>query len=308
MSERLIIVHNPNSSRAKKVASEVFNTLDNTSTRYTAFETKSPNAEDNIADMSNFLEDGDTVVVAASDGTAMQAGNAILRSEHTNSKIGLLPYGNFNDLARVYGLSPNALTNHDSLGTTNLYPLVITANETYCRDALAYATAGWTARAAREFSEHDSRESIVGTPDAIKLTRSLWQLAINYFAHRNEYLPPFHTSRSEIVKQSVTDIVAVNNPMMGTIIRSDMPYSSIANIFGYTELDVSSFTKNIPFGLKAVSGHTPLDATEKIALNFTEPSTLHVQSEGEAFTTTETSTLTIAKDPSRKLNVLVGSK
>lgn len=238
----------------------------------------------------------------------MQAGNSILRNEHTNSRLGMLPYGNFNDLARTYGLVPEMLIHPDSLSSVNLYPLTVTADESYCRDALAYATVGWTARAAQGFSEQASRESITNTPDTIKLTRSLWQLAIHYFAHRDEYLPAFHTSKSEIIQRAVTDVLAVNNPVMGRIIRSDMPYGSIANIFGYTELDVSSLTKNIPFGLKAISGYTPLDPIEKIALEFTEPLTLHVQSEGEAFTTTETSTLTIAKDPSRKLNVLVGPK
>lgn len=310
MAERLVVIHNPNSSRARRAGREVLGELNKAGVTFTPFETGSPESEDNIADMRNVLREGDTVIVAAGDGTAMQAGNAILRNGFEHTKLGLLPYGNFNDLASVYGLTANTLLTAakvDTLPTLPLHPVTIEADGKYCRDALAYVTAGWTARAAREFSEPDAREAVTATPDVVKLTKSLFQLTIDYFAHRKEYLPPFHTSQSGLVQQAATDVLAINSPVMGSIIRSDMPYGNIANIFGYHELDVSSLVKNIPWGVKALLGHTSSTPTEKMTLYFERPSTVPIQSEGEFFNLT-TDEITLAKDPSRRLNILVGSR
>lgn len=309
MAERLVVIHNPNSSRARKVGCEVLGELNKAGVAFIPFETRSPKTEDNIADMRDVLREGDTVIVAAGDGTAMQSGNAILRNDFKHTKLGLLPYGNFNNLASIYGLTADSLltaTETDTLPTLPLHPITIEADGKYYRDALAYVTAGWTARAAREFSEPNTREAVTVTPDVIKLTKSLFQLAINYFAHRKEYLPPFHTSQSELVRQTVTDILAINNPVMGSIIRSEMPYGNIANTFGYHELDVSSLTKNIPWGIKALSGHTPSTPAEKMTLHFEQPSTVPIQSEGEFFNLTANE-VTLTKDPSRRLTILVGS-
>lgn len=310
MAERLVVIHNPNSSRARRAGREVLEELNTTGIAFTPLETGSPESEDNIADMRDVLREGDTVIVAAGDGTAMQAGNAILRNGFEHTKLGLLPYGNFNDLASVYGLTADSLlatTEMDALPTLPLHPITIEADGKYCRDALAYVTAGWTARAAREFSEPNAREAVTTTPDVVKLTKSLFQLAINYFAHRKEYLPPFHTSQSGLVRQAVTDMLAINSPIMGSIIRSDMPYGNIANTFGYHELDVSSLVKNIPWGIKALSGHTPSTPAEKMTLHFEQPSAVPIQSEGEFFNLTANE-ITLTKDPSRRLTVLVGSR
>ena len=132
---RLVVVKNPNSTRAHRVEHEVINPLHANGDPFAVVQTLSPDAEENIAHLSEILRDGDRVLSAGGGRTGMQLANAVLRSG-LDIELGFLPYGNFNDLARVHGLR-NPLDAYGEVSTTELHPLTIDINGEYWRDAPA---------------------------------------------------------------------------------------------------------------------------------------------------------------------------
>lgn len=299
MSERrLIVVHNPHSTRANKVQRDVLNRLHDTRILFDEFVPQSTATEDNIADMRDVLRNGDTILSAAGDGTAMQVANAVLRNEHHDSQIGFLGYGNFNDLSRDQRDPVKLLE-----GTpVPLYPLTIDVNGQYWRDAPGYLTIGFTAIAAAQFGSTTSRERQQNLPENLKLLASLGQLGTTYFQERHRMLPPFHTSESLIVQRAVTDILAVNSPRVGRVIRAK-DYSA-GDDFGFRTADISTIPKNLPFGAQALLHRAPAEALDDIAVHFEQPVSVPIQSEGEFAQLTAIDTVHIYKDPERVLTIL----
>lgn len=306
--ERLVIIHNPNSTRARRVGREVFDVLDSAEVEYTPLATKSPGAEDNIDDMREFIRDGDRIVVAAGDGTSMQAVNAVVREGHKESVLGFLPFGNFRDLASVHPLKTADLVpsvGDSPLSIETLHPLTLDVNGKYRRDIPSYFTMGWTALAASEFGNQKSREKIKSAPESIKLLSSLWQLGGNYLAHRGEFLPPFHTSRSALVQEAVSDVMAVNSPRVGRIVRFPLPFGAMDE-FGFRQINVFSLQEAIPFGLKALASRADTELMKDIDIVFESPSDVPIQTEGEFEFLEDVSSLSIRKDPTRTVKVMSG--
>ena len=158
MTERIILVYNPTSARAKHIQTEAIEPLRSERIAYVDYATKYPDTEDNIADMRETFRDGDTILTAAGDGTAMQAANAVLREGQDQTRIGFLGYGNFNDLV---GNTRDPLALLDPAAeVVDSRPLTIEINDRYWRDAPGYASLGFTALAARHFAKHSSREQL----------------------------------------------------------------------------------------------------------------------------------------------------
>ena len=80
-------IRDRHSTRAAKIQAGVFNQLDAAGVRYEPFLTKYPDTEANIDDMRNTFQDGDIILSAGGDGTAMQISNAVLREGHTNTPV-----------------------------------------------------------------------------------------------------------------------------------------------------------------------------------------------------------------------------
>lgn len=308
--ERLVIIHNPNSTRARRVGREVFDVLDSAEVKYTPFATKSPEAEDNIDEMRDFIRDGDRIVVAAGDGTSMQAVNAVVREGHKESALGFLPFGNFRDLASVHPLRTADLipsVGGSPLSIETLQPLTLDVNGEYRRDIPSYLTMGWTALAASQFGSQESRERMKSAPESFKLLNSLWQLGGNYLAHRGEFLPPFHTSLSPLVQEAVSDVMAVNSPRVGRIVRFPLPFGSMDE-FGFRQINVFSLREAIPFGLKALASRADTELIKDIDIVFESPSDVPIQTEGEFEYLEGISSLSIRKDPTRAVKVLSGHR
>ena len=101
--QRLILVYNPRSSRYVDVEREVISRLHHLK-GYTIgkYEVKPTNLDDNITKLSKLLKNGDFVLSAGGDATGIIASNGILKSGK-DATLAVLPYGNFNDLARTLG-------------------------------------------------------------------------------------------------------------------------------------------------------------------------------------------------------------
>ena len=102
--KRLILVYNPRSSHYLRVKEEVVDRLRGLKGWMLGkFEVADTDVDDNARRLAKILRDGDVVIAAGGDGTANIAINGIMQSEHQNIRIGVLGYGNFNDMARTFG-------------------------------------------------------------------------------------------------------------------------------------------------------------------------------------------------------------
>lgn len=297
---RVVVVHNPYSTRAEKALSGVFNRLDEAGVEYTTHTTQHADTEANIADMRDVIRNGDTILSVGGDGTSMQVANAVLREGHSDTSIGLLGYGNFRDL----GKESDPLKLFDPTAQIiDSHPMTITMNGEYLRDAPGYMTLGFTALAANKFGSTESRERLSGRPEWAKLITSIGQLGVDYFQMRNNKLPAFHTSESLIVQTAVTDILAINSVQAGRIIRSATDYAR-GDTFGFRTNNVSSILPNIPFGLQALAGHAPATQMNALKIYFEQPSTVPFQTEGEYAELHDVNELFVYKDPSRVLRLI----
>ena len=302
MSERrLLVVINPNSTKAHRVQSEVINPLHENGDVFTTVQTLTPDTEENIAHLSALIRDGDRVISAAGDGTAMQVVNAVLR-EGIDAEVGFLPYGNFNDIAKTHGLT-SPLQAYGDVGTTELHPLAVGVNEQFLRYAPAYVSLGWSAVAASHFGQSGSREKLRKQKRLASIIPSMGQLARDYFALRGEKLPPFHASHARNVRDTVTDVLAVNSPRVGAVVRSKLDYYD-GNNFGYNEVDVSRFFPNFLFGMQALLGTLPASLRTSTNVAFEAPAVVPFQSEGEFLRLEDVSTIDIYKDPSKTISVI----
>ncbi len=157
--ERIVIVHNPNSTRAAKIQKGVLDRLDDHGVPYVDHPTQYPEAEANIADVQETLRDGDTVLSVGGDGTSMQVTNSVVRNKHSKTTVGVLGYGNFRDLGKEQ--DPLKLLD-SSAEVTTLHPLTIEVNDKYLRDAPGYMSLGFTALIADQFGSKKLARALKG--------------------------------------------------------------------------------------------------------------------------------------------------
>lgn len=250
--------------------------------------------------MQSAFKDGDTIIVAGGDGTKMQAMNAALRS-NLDVQFGLLPYGNYNDLADKK-LSALDIAQRN-FNTTLLHPMTVDVNGNYLLHSPSYLTLGFTALAAARFSEEQTRELIKQLPRPLRKLGNLAGLASAYFELHGNKLPPFHTSESEVVRKAVSDILLLNSKRAGGIIKSHPDYA-LGDYFGYHEANVGNIPASLPFGLSALVGHAIADHLTDVRINFIEPSTVPIQPEGEFRVLDNVTSISVRKNPADRVTVL----
>src|ERR1017187_4604645 len=105
LSERIIVVRNPATSHADEVQRCVIDRLHDdglTKSQVKEFWTPSPNNQITIESLSEVIQPGDQILVAAGDGTGNAVGNAFLQADNDGARVGFLRYGNNNDLAASF--------------------------------------------------------------------------------------------------------------------------------------------------------------------------------------------------------------
>lgn len=246
--ERTILVTNPKSSRAADVQRGVLHPLQEATTKFETLYTKSPNAEDNISDIAEYIRPGDRIIVASGDGVAHQVANAILQSDIEDVTMGALAYGGFNDVAATFTnmkLHPATLIDADAQ-VADVHPLEIHVDEELYRYAILYSTMGWTALVAAMMEEPELRSAIQRSN--FKLPKTLLAATSKYFKTRNSTPFPDFTRKGheEENHHGITDILSVNGPHMGGLIRSGQNYYERDDFF-QADLDVSRLPRNINF-------------------------------------------------------------
>lgn len=303
-SGEVLLITNPACSRAKQVgnvAMRLGEALPKGSLKQ--FKTPSPNFEDNVDAISEVIEPGSTILVAAGDGTGSAAANAVLRADSYGAQLGFLPYGNFNDMAHTFtgkGFKDpiNLINNHD---TVNVHPLNIYANGDLLRRGVLYATLGWTARAASIYDNPDDRLALQS--GGANIVNSLATIAKMYFQSRaTAQLPMFKRLGEDAFYDDTTDILAINGPIMAKIIRTKTPYYKGTDFYS-KDLDVSSFFANSRFlGSSALNFFPgiklPLQGQERHAdrLEFIEKANIPLQIDGEYIHLEDVENLSITKE------------
>ena len=297
--QKLIVVYNPQSSQYVHVRTEVLNKLPQLKGfligKYTIQKT---NFSDNVEKLSQILKDDDLVVSAGGDATAAICLNAILKSRK-DAILAVLPYGNFNDLARTLKTSRfedifcSAKINN--LPIKKLYPLDILVDKKHFRFASCYVTIGMTAAAVHIFDEPKIRRSLQkGRRNSY---RSYFNLASWYFKnrHKKKFLPEFKLN-GVLVSPKISDYAAVSGRSMAKVMKGGNDYLKPEVFKSATEKTVS-FWPLMKLMIKSILYRTPGTETKGDKLEFLKPATITLQAEGEYQTFTNVSQIEILKTP-----------
>ena len=306
---RLILVYNPNSSNFKRVKKDILDDRQKIFQNYELDEytIKKIGFDKNVQELQKIIKDGDTLLAAGGDATAAITANAILESEK-DATLAVLPYGNFNDLARTLGtmklsdfVAENGLLRAFRSAAARelarephgdgserrgpqgaisaLYPLEIYVDGKFWRYATCYVTIGMTAEAVELFDEPKFRKYMQ------KGHKSSWRsylaLAKWYFKNRHQkiFLPEFTINGKKTVKNA-SDYAALSGKSMCRVMKGGEDFKK-PKIFRSTALKTISFPRLFCLMAKSILFRTPGDNTTGDVLDFKKPAEVELQAEGE---------------------------
>lgn len=283
---RIVVVCNPRSSRYSKVRREVLDAIMNprelrdrfglSGITIFKYEVQPTNVDDNAKLFAKLIDDEDLVLAVGGDATAVIGLNGILLSEK-DATLAVLPYGNFNDLART--LKMKKLEDVFSSNVKKLYPLEIVIDGKHFRYASCYATIGMMAEAVEIFDQKKIRKGLQKKKN--KAVRSYTELVKWYFAHRHKkvFLPDFRLN-GEILKKK-SDYIAVNGASLARVMKGKN-HSFEPTIFRRKVSKLTSFVRLVGFMSRSILCRVPGEVvTVEDQLEFLTPATVEIQSEGE---------------------------
>lgn len=282
---RLLVIFNPRSSRFVDVKKEV---IDKTKSlkgyMVGKYEIEPTSIEENVKKLSKILKDDDIVLAAGGDATGVIASNAILESKK-DVALTVLPYGNFNDLARTLGvmkyenLKLEEYTSLKTIPVNSFYPLEIFIDGKFWRYATCYVTMGMTAEAVPLFDEPKTRKKLQ------KGHKSSWRSYLYlmkwYFLNRHKkvFIPEF-TLNGELKHQKTSDYAAVNGRSMCRVMKGGDDYH-VPKTFRSMTGRLTSFPRLFVLMAKSILVRTPGDETNGDTIEFKKPATVSLQAEGE---------------------------
>lgn len=280
--QRLFLVYNPRSSRYVDVEKEVISRLRHLK-GYTIgkYKVKPTNLNDNISAFAKLLKDGDLVLSAGGDATGIIASNGILKSGK-DATLAVLPYGNFNDLARTLGtMKFEDVFSKDKLfaSVQQLYPLEIHVDGKFYRYATCYVTIGMTAEACELFDEPKFRKEMQ------KGHKSSWRSYIAlvkwYFKnrHKREFIPEFKLN-GKLQHKKTSDYAAVSGRSMCRVMKGGDDYLDPKKFRSMTDR-LTNFWRLFKLMVAAILVRTPGTETTGDILEFIKPATVELQAEGE---------------------------
>ena len=279
--QRLFLVYNPRSSRYVDVEKEVISRLRHLG-GYTIgkYKVKPTNLDDNISAFAKLLKDGDFVLSAGGDATGIIAANGILKSGK-DATLAVLPYGNFNDLARTLGTMKfdDVFDEGKHSGTRKLYPLEIYIDGKFYRYATCYVTIGMTAEACELFDEPKFRKQMQ------KGHKSSWRsylaLVKWYFKnrHKREFIPEVKLN-GKLQHRKTSDYAAVSGRSMCRVMKGGNDYLDPHKFRSMTDR-LTNFWRLFKLMVAAILVRTPGTETTGDILEFTKPATVELQAEGE---------------------------
>ena len=276
---RLVLVYNPNSTNYGRVKKDILEKRTELFEGYTLDEytIKKIGFENNVKNLQKEIKNGDLILALGGDATAAITANAILESGKS-ATLAVLPYGNFNDLARTLGTMK--LKDLDlSSKPTKLYPLEIYIDNKFWRYATCYVTIGMTGAAVELFDAPKFRKYMQRGHKSS--WRSYLALAKWYFKNRHKkvFLPEFTINKKPTIKKA-SDYAALSGKSMCRVMKGaddwKKPY-----IFRSTALKTISFPRLFILMTKSILHRTPGTDTKGDLLEFKDKATVELQAEGE---------------------------
>lgn len=288
--QRILIIYNKQSSQYEKVRREVLVPMrDLGGVMVGKYEVEPTDVDDNADRLARILKDEDIVVAAGGDATGAIAVNGAIKAGK-NVKIAVLPYGNFNDLARTLKtkkLSDVINVSGEKVGILakgakekQLYPLEIIVNEKKFRDASCYVTIGMTAEAVEIFDEQKVRKGLK-TSWGRKVGSYLYLMKW-YFCHRKkkDFLPEGFLLNKKIQPKKTSDYAAINGSSMARVMKGENDWMKPKSFRSETERTVK-FWPLVKLMLRSIFVRVPGEMTHGDVLEFPASSEIEIQAEGE---------------------------
>lgn len=281
--KRLLLVFNPRSSHFWQVERDILTKVRNLKGWMVGkYEIADTDVDDNAKKLARVVMDGDVVVAAGGDGTANIAMNGILLSKAQGVKLGVMGYGNFNDMARMFGKFE--LEEILEKSGKEVWPLECKINGEHWRYAMCYFTVGMFAEACAVFDKPKVRKKLQRKHKRSNLIGSIWSLAKWWFKeHKREFLPDFSVKNSSdemICCDKCSDYMAINSPSVARIMKGGKYYSN-ENYFLSNIGCMTKFFKLIPMMLRSMFRQVPGIESDYDCLILSKASKIMLQAEGE---------------------------
>lgn len=293
-NRRLVISHNPHSSRASEVRAQVFDRLEAAGYAYETIEVRQAHLDDNVARLAPLIQPGDIVLSAAGDGSAHATAHAVMAANQPGVELGFLAYGNFNDLPNTFNSKAtlrDPVAFLEQATSQEIWPIDVRVDNTPLRSALLYTTIGWTASAAGQYDDPKVRHSI--THGGAGVVRSLWRTSRYYFKSRKgSALPPLFANDEPYARS--TDILFANGPAVARLFKTGKPYYSHP-VFLLRVLDVRRIMPNIPFLIAGLLGSMKGKELPSAQVVFQEPFNGQLQCDGEVVVLKDVTTVEVKK-------------
>ena len=278
--KRLLIVYNPQSSRYADVKKEVLAPARELNGYMVGkYEIDKTDVDKNAVKLAKILKNGDRILAAGGDATAVIAVNAILQSGK-DVELAVLPYGNFNDLARTLGTRKFEDIFSAGPCQKKLYPLEIFVDGKFIRYATCYVTMGMTAEAVKLYDEAKMR----------KVLKKRWGRCVGsytnligwYFKnrHKKNFLPEFKLN-GVLQHKKTSDYAAVNGKSMARVMKGGKDWMDARRFRSETDR-LTSFWRLFKLMVKSILVRVPGDETKGDVLEFVEPGRVEIQAEGES--------------------------
>lgn len=266
--QRIIIIYNEHSSKAEDVEKEVIRPIQKRGGVLVGkYGIRKTGLMDNAERISKILEDGDEVIVTGGDGTATVAINGVIRS---GKKVAmkLLPYGNFNDMARSWKGKEGK----------KWYPIEVKINGEHFWYVGGYFSVGMFAKSTNEFNGEKRRKKLQEKRGG--LGYSIGLLARWYFRHKKEDFLPEGELGGEKWKRGTTDILAINTEKVARVMRTE-GYGLERRKFYVSTGRLRSFFRLSIFMMRSMIKSMPGEEVENRTIKFSRPEKISVQMDGE---------------------------
>lgn len=292
---RLIIIYNPQSANFERVEKEVLESVRQlrgwTIGKYVV---KPEPVSENSRRIARILRDGDLVIVAGGDGTASVGVNGIITSGKKVT-LGVLGYGNFNDLAHTLGAKnlDELLQAYKDRKIETMWPLAISINERLWRYSACYLTVGLLADSTKVFDKPATRKKLKKRRRG--LVFSIWTLANWYFKTRKHrvFLPKVYLNGRER-SYEMTDYLAINSKRVANVMRGSDCYLK-KDVFWRSMVNMKSVGALITVMAQSILRRVPGKEVMADVLTFQKPVNVGVQVEGEYHRLKEVEKITIDK-------------
>lgn len=282
--KRLILVYNPRSSHYLRVKEEVVDRLRGLKGWMLGkFEVADTDVDDNACRLAKILRDGDVVIAAGGDGTANIAINGIMQSEHQNIRIGVLGYGNFNDMARTFGkLSLDEIM--QNVGhAKEVWPLECSINGKHWRYGVCYFTIGMFAEACAVFDHPKTRKALQKGKKSMFFSLSVlvrWWLKQR---KKHRFMPEFSLgdlNGNFVTSKGASDYMAINGRTVAKMMRGGK-YSEQKDCFLSATGVMTKFWPLAIMMLRSILKRIPGEESNYDCLIFRRPAKMMFQAEGE---------------------------